>query len=91
MIIDLHSHTSYSNCGRDGMQDLVEEMISKGVQVLGITDHNYGIGDRRDEYVAKIRELKKRYEGKIELHCGIEMCTLKTHGYRNAPDKTFDY
>ncbi len=91
MIIDLHAHSSYSNCGRDDMQALVEEMIANGVQVLGITDHNYGICDRRAEYVAKIRELKKRYEGKIELLCGIEICTLKTHGYRSAPDGSFDY
>lgn len=35
MIQDLHSHTYFSACG---------------VEVLGITDHNYGIGDRKREY-----------------------------------------
>lgn len=47
MIQDLHSHTRYSNCGRDEPALVVEAAIQGGIELLGISDHNYGIGDRR--------------------------------------------
>ena len=54
MIVDLHSHTEYSWCGRDNPETLVLKMIEQGVDVLGITDHNYGIGERKREYFEKL-------------------------------------
>ncbi len=51
MIQDLHSHTYYSFCGRDEPCAVVEAAIAGGVELLGICDHNYGIGNaRRDVY-----------------------------------------
>ena len=44
MIQDLHSHTYYSFCGKDKPEDVVETAINAGVDLLGICDHNYGIG-----------------------------------------------
>lgn len=44
MIQDLHAHTYYSFCGADKPDDVVEAAIAGGVGLLGITDHNYGIG-----------------------------------------------
>ena len=44
MIQDLHSHTYYSFCGRDDPRDVVEAAINGGFGMIGITDHNYGIG-----------------------------------------------
>ena len=44
MIQDLHSHTYYSFCGRDDPRDVVEAAINGGIGMIGITDHNYGIG-----------------------------------------------
>ena len=41
MTVDLHSHTRYSDCGRDDPEDLVKTAIEAGVEVFGITDHNY--------------------------------------------------
>ncbi|MBQ8428374.1 MAG: PHP domain-containing protein [Clostridia bacterium] len=76
MIIDLHSHTNYSWCGKDEPQSLVEEMIRQGVQVLGITDHQRGIGEEVARYCDTIRSLAKKYEDRIRLFCGIELCTL---------------
>jgi histidinol phosphatase-like PHP family hydrolase len=49
MIQDLHSHTYYSFCGKDKPEEIVEAAIAGGVELFGITDHNYGIGyGRRD-------------------------------------------
>ncbi len=47
MIQDLHNHTYYSFCGVDRPEDIVEAAIASGIEVYGITDHNYGIGFAR--------------------------------------------
>ena len=44
MIQDLHSHTYYSFCGKDRPETVIETAIDGGVELLGICDHNYGIG-----------------------------------------------
>lgn len=45
MIQDLHSHTYYSFCGGDTPEQVVEAAIAGGIELLGITDHSYGVGD----------------------------------------------
>lgn len=87
MITDLHSHTLYSDCGRDDPEELILCMIQKGVQLLGITDHNYGIGDREEEYRHKIRSLAEKYRAQIKVLCGIELCTRP--GLSPKKGKTF--
>ena len=47
MIQDLHSHTYYSFCGKDAPEAIVEAAIAGGIEVFGISDHNYGIGYSR--------------------------------------------
>lgn len=44
MYQDLHSHTYYSFCGKDAPEAIVEAAIAGGLDLFGITDHNYGIG-----------------------------------------------
>lgn len=90
MKTDLHSHTFYSNCGQDMPEKLILKMIEKGVEIFGICDHNYGIGDREQEYLKEIRHLQKKYADKIKIFCGIEICTRP--GLEPAEGKTFaDY
>lgn len=43
MLQDLHSHTYYSFCGKDKPEVIIEKAIDAGLDVFGITDHNYGI------------------------------------------------
>ncbi|MBO5757259.1 MAG: PHP domain-containing protein [Clostridia bacterium] len=43
MLQDLHSHTYYSFCGADQPEDVVEAAIAGGLELIGITDHNYGV------------------------------------------------
>lgn len=76
MIEDLHAHTRYSLCGRDEPYRVVERAISGGVDILGITDHNYGIGARKAEYLNEMGELKRAYNGRIRILRGIEIATL---------------
>ncbi len=47
MIQDLHSHTYYSFCGGDRPENVVEGAIAGGIELLGICDHNHGIGNAR--------------------------------------------
>ena len=44
MIQDLHSHTYYSFCGKDSPDEVVAAAIDGGIEMLGISDHSYGIG-----------------------------------------------
>ena len=87
MIVDLHAHTRYSNCGQDDPEQLILKMIDLGVQSFGVCDHNYGIGDREKEYLQEIRGLQNKYADKMEIFCGIEICTRP--GLEPEKDKTF--
>lgn len=63
MIQDLHSHTYYSFCGADTPEEVVEAAINGGIELLGITDHHYGIGDgRTDVYLSTSQEIGNDYE-----------------------------
>ncbi len=50
MIQDLHAHTYYSFCSKDKPERMIETAIAAGVQLLGISDHNYGVGCARTEF-----------------------------------------
>ncbi len=50
MIQDLHEHTYYSFCGKDDPEDVVRAAIDGGIELLGFTDHNYGVGFQRFEF-----------------------------------------
>lgn len=90
--IDLHAHTHYSNCGRDLPEDLIKEMINNRIDVLGITDHNYGIGVREKEYRTAIKSLAKKYRDKITILCGIELCTMQENKLNSNSDLSeYDY
>lgn len=66
MIQDLHSHTYYSFCGGDKPEEIVEAAISGGIELFGITDHNYGIGNaRRNVFRADKEEVADDYENTL--------------------------
>lgn len=76
MYQDLHSHTYYSFCGKDSPETIVEAAIAGGLELFGITDHNYGIGYGRvdifqDPIAPKFREeygrTLRRYYDHIDL------------------------
>ncbi len=90
-VFDLHSHTKYSNCGRDEPETLVDTMVKNGVQLLGITDHNYGIGSRKAEYEQTIRALAQKNADRIRILCGIEIATLPHLFDISSPDEISGY
>lgn len=92
MIMDIHSHTYYSKCGRDDPHAVIDAAIAGGVELFGISDHNHGILDRKREYKKMLDGLKAEYAGKIRLLCGIEIATLPDYFEVDSKDiADFDY
>lgn len=94
MIQDLHSHTYYSFCGQDKPEEIVEAAIAGGIELFGITDHNYGVGANLNRYYDHINLIKEKYADRIKILRGIEICTLDDERLRlpeNADVSFFDY
>lgn len=76
---DFHVHSNFSD-GVSTPEEIVEQAIANGMERLGFSDHSYAPYDeeccipRADivRYRDTIRALQKKYEGKIEIFCGIE-------------------
>jgi len=90
-VFDLHSHTHYSFCGRDLPQDLVDTMVKNGIRLLGITDHNYGIGKRKAQYLREMRQLASDNADRLRILCGIEIATIPTHYDLAGPEEIAEY
>ena len=76
LIQDLHSHTYYSNCGRDDPELVVRAAVNGGVKQLGICDHNYGIGERKPQYFEEMKALRAKHAHEIDLKIGVEIATI---------------
>lgn len=89
---DIHSHTRYSRCGRDEPVKIVEAAIAGGITQFGICDHNYGIGDRKSEYLREMQTLSKEYSDKLQILVGIEIATIDGKCIKDDEDiRAFDY
>lgn len=84
MIIDLHNHTVFSYDGSNSPEEIIENAIAHGIDAVGITDHQFSIGGRIDEYKEKLCECKKKYEGRIKVLAGLEIGT-RPRPYDLAP------
>ncbi len=89
-VFDLHTHTLYSACGIDRPEKVISTAIENGIKLLGITDHSYGIGDRKAGYIKKIRELSPKYIDRIRVLCGIEIPTTPNLFDIQNPDEIAD-
>jgi histidinol-phosphatase (PHP family) len=89
MKIDYCYHTHTNRCGhaRGKDEDYVLFAISKGVKVLGFTDHVFlkgytqptirGNYEDLDEYISSLTHLKNKYKDKIEILIGFEAEYIK--------------
>lgn len=77
---DYHVHTDYVD-GKDDPEAVVIKAIELGMKEIGFSEHahvpfdsKYSLSiDKTNSYITKIRNLKKKYEGVINILCGIEM------------------
>lgn len=91
---DFHCHTLYCD-GKDTPEDMVKSALEKGLSAIGLSGHSYAPFDpecigmtpgNEAKYRREIGRLKKRYEGKIKVFCGVEQDIFSP-----APKKPFDY
>ncbi len=75
MLIDLHNHTTYSYDGSNTPEEVVENAIAHGVETVGITDHQFSIGDRISEYYSHLCRIRRQYAGRIKVLVGLEIGT----------------
>jgi len=105
---DLHTH--HLRCGHadGGIEDYIQAALAKGFHAIGISDHTPYFANDEDhpypgvamaksqfaEYVQEVLELKKKYEGKIDVLLGIESDFFPKHfdTYKKALEQyPFDY
>lgn len=108
MKFDLHTHHYRCGHAKGEIRDYIEAAIHAGLQVIGISDHSPyfasdhdhlkpGIAMAKSEfpiYVAEVLELKKEYEGKIDVLLGVESDFFPEHAelYRQILAQfPFDY
>ena len=77
---DLHNHTVFSYDGSNTPEEIIENAIANGIEVVGITDHQFTIGSELKKYIEKINACKAKYKKYIDVLCGLEI------GTRPAPD-----
>ena len=75
MLTDLHNHTTFSYDGVNSLEEIIENAMSKGIEVIGITDHQYSIGSDIGEYIYAVNECKRKYKNYIKVLCGLEIGT----------------
>lgn len=74
-ITDLHNHTLYSYDASNTCEEIIKNAMACGVSVLGISDHQFSVRERLEEYTAEVKALKNKYKDKIEIKCGLEIGT----------------
>lgn len=89
---DMHSHTFFSYDGSNSPEEIIENAIAHSVDVIGITDHQFSIGDRIGEYYEYIQHCKIKYAGRIKVRCGLEIGTRpKPDDFIAEAAQYFDY
>lgn len=92
-MFDLHTHHDRCGHARGALEEYIESAISKGIRILGISDHSpYFFSDEDHpfpglamakseffQYVEEASQLKKKYKDQIELLVGIESDIFKEH------------
>lgn len=85
MIANYHTHTWRCNHASGTEHEYVENAIRAGLEVLGFSDHGPYIfpgeyysnfrmrPDQLEGYVETVLQLRKRYEGKIQIPLGLEL------------------
>ena len=76
--VDLHNHTKFSYDGSNTHEEIIENAIRHGVDVIGITDHQFSIGENLPIYYEYIQHCKIKYADQIKVLCGLEIGTRPT-------------
>ncbi|MGD2027194.1 MAG: DNA polymerase/3'-5' exonuclease PolX [Anaerolineales bacterium] len=88
---ELHCHSDWSD-GRASMEEMVEAAITRGLELIVISDHSVSLGignglsvERLEQQKDAIRSLKEKFGKKITILHGTEM-EIKADGSLDFPD-----
>ena len=92
---DLHTHTTWSD-GSASVQQMAEAAIQRGLKVLAITDHSFGLGvaqgltvERLHAQRLEIKQVQKKLGDAILLLQGSEV-EIHADGSLDFPDEVLD-
>lgn len=80
MIQDLHNHTYFSYDGTEAPDALVDNAVKNGIDIIGITDHQFTDSFNFTKYINALESVKEYYKGKCQVKTGLEI------GTRPKPD-----
>ncbi|MFR3549413.1 MAG: PHP domain-containing protein [Coprobacter sp.] len=77
-LTNYHTHSSYCD-GSASIEDFVKEAVRQGFSSYGVSSHSPIPFDscwnmNRDDlpaYLDEVHFIKKKYEGRIEIYCGL--------------------
>lgn len=91
---NLHTHSLYCD-GKDTIEEMVQEAISRNFDVLGFSGHGYCDIDtysmpfeEMEKYMQDVQRVKEKYKDQISVYLGIEQDILGKRFEKNDP---FDY
>lgn len=88
---NLHTHSTFCD-GNDTLEDIVKRAAEMGMTAIGFSSHSFTEFDQsycmKDEqkYILECRSLKNKYEGAIDIFCGLEL-----DYYSSEPTYAYDY
>ena len=77
MLSNYHTHTTFCD-GKNTAEEIVLYAIEKGFSSIGFSGHGYTPFDLTycmkdmEGYIEEISGLKEKYDGQIEIYCGVE-------------------
>ena len=102
MRIDLHNHTTLCRHATGSMEEYITLAVQKKIDVFGFSchapmafDEAYRMSkDELPSYCEKIESLKTRYQGQIQILCGLEVDYISNKEYlieSQVLEYPFDY
>ena len=89
--LDIHTHTIMSGHGFATLTEMANAAASKGLPILGITEHAEGIpGTCDDLYFVNLRVVPREMFG-VHLYLGAEINILDYTGALSLDDRHMDY
>ena len=99
MRVDLHNHTRLCNHAEGSLEEYIEKAIEQNIDIFGFSDHapmdfdpRYRMGfSQMKEYEEGVKEVRKKYEGQIDIRLAYEVDYLPGHIDKRVLEADVDY